>query len=242
MTKNVTIGLIAMAAASVLAFSATAQQPQRPAQPAQQPAQQQPAAAPQQPPAAVKVPLKAAPYQPDWIKVCDEDPVAKKTVCYTTRDFVAENNQPVMGLALYQVKDDPRRFARILVPLTFMIPPGVRLSTEGLNPVAGRFQICSQEGCFVEVELNDAAMNLIKKGKVMRLDMQNQFAQEVNFEIPLDGFSKMYDSAGLDPATLQKMREDAIRQQQQGAAQPGSDELRRRGEELMRQRQGAQPQ
>lgn len=235
MMKNVTIGLIAVAA-SVMAWGASAQQ-QRPAQPQQQPA----AAAPQQPPAAVKVPLKAAPYQPDWIKVCDEDPVAKKTVCYTTRDFVAENNQPVMGLALYQVKDDPRRFARILVPLTFMIPPGVRLSTEGLNPIAGRFQICSQEGCFVEVELNEAAINLIKKGKVLRLDMQNQFAQEVNFEVPLDGFTKMYDSAGLDPATLQKMREDAVRQQQ-GAAQPGSDELRRRGEELMRQRQGAQPQ
>lgn len=233
MMKNVTIGLIA-AAASVIAWGASAQQ-QRPAQP------QQPAAAAPQPPAAVKVPLKAAPYQPDWIKVCDEDPVAKKTVCYTTRDFVAENNQPVMGLALYQVKDDPRRFARILVPLTFMIPPGVRLSTEGLNPIAGRFQICSQEGCFVEVELNEAAVNLIKKGKVLRLDMQNQFAQEVNFEVPLDGFSKMYDSAGLDPATLQKMREDAARAQQ-GAAQPGSDELRRRGEELMRQRQGAQPQ
>ncbi|MGL5446163.1 MAG: invasion associated locus B family protein [Rhabdaerophilum sp.] len=236
MTKNVTIGLIAVAAAAVFAFGASAQQ--RPAQPAQQ---QPAAAAPQQPPAAVKVPLKAAPYQPDWIKVCDEDPVAKKTVCYTTRDFVAENNQPVMGLAVYQVKDDPRRFARILVPLTFMIPPGVRLSTEGLNPIAGRFQICSQEGCFVEIELNDAAVNLIKRGKVMRLDMQNQFAQEVNFEVPLDGFSKMYDSAGLDPATLQKMREDAARAQQ-GAAQPGSDDLRRRGEELMRQRQGAQPQ
>lgn len=234
MMKNVTIGLIA-AAASVIAWSASAQQ-QRPAQP-QQPA----AAAPQQPPAAVKVPLKAAPYQPDWIKVCDDDPVAKKTVCYTTRDFVAENNQPVMGLALYQVKDDPRRFARILVPLTFMIPPGVRLSTDGLNPIAGRFQICSQEGCFVEVELNEAAINVIKKAKVLRLDMQNQFAQEVNFEVPLEGFPKMYDSAGLDPATLQKMREDAARAQQ-GAAQPGSDELRRRGEELMRQRQGTQPQ
>lgn len=235
MKKNVTIGLIAAVAASAFALGASAQQ--RPAQPAQQ---QPAAAAPQQPPAAVKVPLKAAPYQPDWIKVCDEDPVAKKTVCYTTRDFVAENNQPVMGLAIYQVKDDPRRFARILVPLTFMIPPGVRLSTEGLNPVSGRFQICSQEGCFVEIELNDAAVNLVKKGKVLRLDMQNQFAQEVNFEVPLDGFSKMYDSAGLDPATLQKMREDAARQQQ-GAQQPGSDDLRKRGEELMRQRQGAQP-
>ena len=80
----------------------------------------------------------------------------------------------------------------------------------------------------------------LKKGKVMRLDMQNQFAQEVNFEIPLDGFTKMYDSAGLDPATLQKMREDAARAQQ-GAAQPGSDELRRRGEELMRQLEPKDP-
>jgi invasion protein IalB len=219
-------------------FSAQAQG-QRPAQPAPPPAP----AAPPQAPAAVKVPLKASPGQPDWVKVCDEDPAAKRTVCLTSREFVAENNQPVMGIAIYQVKDDPRRFARLVVPLTFMIPPGVRLSTEGLNPIAGRFQLCSQEGCYIEVELNEAAINAIKKGSKLRIDMQNQVQQEVNFELPLAGFARIYDSAGLDRAAIQKLQEEEIRRQQQGGAAPapGVDDLKRRGEEMVRQRQG-QPQ
>lgn len=219
-------------------FSAQAQG-QRPAQPAPPPAP----AAPPQAPAAVKVPLKASPGQPDWVKVCDEDPAAKRTVCLTSREFVAENNQPVMGIAVYQVKDDPRRFARLVVPLTFMIPPGARLSTEGLNPIAGRFQLCSQEGCYIEVELNEAAINAIKKGSKLRIDMQNQVQQEVNFELPLAGFARIYDSAGLDRAAIQKLQEEEVRRQQQGGAAPapGVDDLKRRGEEMVRQRQG-QPQ
>jgi invasion protein IalB len=227
---------LALALGFGLASFGAQAQAQRPAQPA--------APAAPQAPAAVKVPLKASPGQADWVKVCDEDPAAKKTVCLTSREFVAENNQPVMGLAIYQVKDDPRRFARLVVPLTFMIPPGVRLSTEGLNPIAGRFQLCSQEGCYVEVELNEAAINAIKKGNNLRIDMQNQVQQEVNFELPLAGFAKIYDSAGLDRAAIQKMQEEEIRRQQQGAAPapaPGADDLKRRGEEMVRQRQG-QPQ
>jgi invasion protein IalB len=233
--------LAAIALLSFGSFGASAQQnPQRPAQP-QRPAAQ-PAPAQPQAPTAVKVALKPAPDQQEWIKICGEDPSAgNKTVCFTTRDFVAENNQPVMGVAIFAEKDGSNRFARILVPLTFMIQPGIRISTEGLNPIAGRFQICIPQGCFVQADLNDAAINALKRGQIMRIDMQNQLQQEVNFEVPLAGFSKAYDSAGIDQATLQRMQEEAVRQQQQQqqGQQPGSDDLRRRGEELLRQRQGA---
>lgn len=234
-TRN-SIGFGALALAAI-AFAAPvlAQQTQRPAQPAQRPA-----AAPATP-QGVKVPLKASPEQQDWVKVCGEDPSIQKTICYTTRDFVAENNQPVMAVAVYAVKDEARRFVRILVPLTFMIPPGIRMSVEGLAPVAARFQICLPQGCFVEGDLNDAAINQIKKAGTLRIDMQNQVGQEVNFELPLGNFGKVYDSAGVDQATLQKMAEEAARQQQQGANPANADALRRQGEELARQRQGGAP-
>ena len=218
-SKSVTFGALALAVA-MLAMPASAQQ--RP----NQPPAPQPAAQP------VKVPLKPAPEQQDWVKVCGDDPAIQKTICYTTRDFVAENNQPVMAIALYAVKDEARRFMRILVPLTFMIPPGIRLSVEGLAPISARFQICLPQGCFVEGEFNDAAINLVKKAKTLRIDMQNQVGQEVNFEIPLDNFAKVYDSAGVDQQTHGDLtRRRAVRQDDI------AHEIRRRGEELARQRQ-----
>lgn len=226
--------LAAMVVAGLASLPASAQAP-RPAQPA--PAQPAAPAAPAAPP-AVKVPLKAAPDQADWLKVCGLDPSVNKTICYTTRDFVAENNQPVMAVAVYSIKEEPRRFVRILVPLTFLIQPGIRFSAEGTQPVNARFQICLPQGCFVEGELNEATITGLKKATTLRIDMQNQIGQEVNFEVPLAGFAKAYDSAGIDQETLQRMQQQGA-QPQQAPAGGNSDDLKRRGEELLRQRQQA---
>ncbi|WP_284176983.1 invasion associated locus B family protein [Rhabdaerophilum sp. SD176] len=226
--------LAAMALAGLASLPASAQAP-RPAQPA--PAQPAAPAAPAAPP-AVKVPLKAAPDQADWLKVCGLDPSVNKTICYTTRDFVAENNQPVMAVAVYSIKEEPRRFVRILVPLTFLIQPGIRFSAEGTQPVNARFQICLPQGCFVEGELNEATITGLKKATTLRIDMQNQIGQEVNFEVPLAGFAKAYDSAGIDQETLQRMQQQGA-QPQQAPAGGNADDLKRRGEELLRQRQQA---
>ena len=207
---------------------------------AQAPKAGQPAAAAPAPAAAtgIRVPLKPAQDQGEWLKVCGEDPAVKKSVCYTTRDFVAENNQPVMAIAFYSVKEDNRRFVRILVPLTFMIQPGIRFSVEGASPLNAKFQICLQQGCFVEGELNDALIAALKKGNLLKIDMQNQIGQEVNFEIPLAGFGKAYDSAGIDQETLAKMQQQAVQGgAQPGAAPAGADDLKKKGEELMKQRQ-----
>lgn len=191
-------------------------------------------------PQGIKVPLKAAPEQNDWLKVCDEDPTIKKVLCYTTRDFVAENNQPVMAVAIYAVKDDTRRFARLLVPLTFLIPPGIRMSAEGMTPVNAKFQICLPQGCFVEGELNEASITTLKKGATLRIDMQNQLGQEVNFEVPLAGFAKAYDSAGISQEQLIKMQQGE-QPQQGGAPAAGADDLKKKGEELLKQRQQTPP-
>lgn len=230
MTKTVcAAGLVGLALSGLAGLPAFAQSG-KPAQP--------PAAAPAPAaPAGIKVPLKAAPEQSDWLKVCGEDPSIKKTICYTTRDFVAENNQPVMAVAVYTVKEDTRRFVRFLVPLTFLIQPGIRFSAEGTQPVNAKFQICLQQGCFVEGELNDAAIGTLKKAATLRIDMQNQLGQEVNFEVPLAGFAKAYDSAGIDQETLQKMQQQGA--QQGGAPAPGSDDLKKRAEEMLKQRQQA---
>lgn len=211
--------------------------PPQPSAPAAAPAPAAPTA-----PTGVKVVLKGAPDQNDWLKVCGDDPAIKKTVCYTTRDFVAENNQPVMALAFYTVKDDTRRFARFLVPLTFMIPPGIRFFPEGLAPVSARFQICLPQGCFVEAEMTDAIINALKKSNTLRIDMQNQIGQEVNFEVQMTGFGKVFDGPGIDQETLQKMQQEAQRGPAPGGAPPANaEELKKRAEDALKQRQQNAP-
>ncbi len=89
-------------------------QGQRP--PAQQPAAQQPAAG------SAVVALKGDPNQQEWTKVCGKDPATQRETCYTTRDFVAENDTPVLAVAVYETKGEGNRVdrqVRYLLPLTF---------------------------------------------------------------------------------------------------------------------------
>jgi invasion protein IalB len=215
--------------ASLMASSAQAQQAQ-PRPPAGQPAKPAPAAAApaQQAGGVAVVPLKVDPNQADWTKVCGRDPESQRETCYTTRDFVAENNAPVLAVAVYEskVNNKAERQVRYLLPLTFLLTPGVRSSVDGAPPVAGRYTICVQNGCFAEFIASDAVFAKFKTGKVLTIQVQNQAARELSFTMPLDGFGKAFDGAPIDPRVLEEQQKKL------------QEELQRRSDEMRRQIQG----
>jgi invasion protein IalB len=202
---------------------------QRPQQPAQQPAQQQPAQ--QQPTGPTVVNLQTDPNQPNWVKVCGRDQGNNKEVCYTTRDFVAENNTPVLAVAVYDTKGEPQKTIRLLMPLTFLLPPGVRMGVDQGQMIPGRFEICFPNGCFVQANVQEAFITAMKRGTNLTIQAQNQGAREVNFVLPLKDFAKGFDGPPIDPAklaeeqqrlqkALEEQAEQLRRQQRDGAAQP----------------------
>jgi invasion protein IalB len=232
--------LAAIMSAAVAALPALAQQAQQP-RPPQGQAQQRPAA-PQQPagqqPAgggAAVVALKADPNQANWTKVCGRDPATQRDTCYVTRDFVAENDQPVLAVAVYETKGEGNkvdRQVRYLLPLTFLLQPGVRSSIDGGQPIPGRYTICVQNGCFAEFVANDAQFKALRGAKTLTIQVQNQAAREVSFQMPLDGFAAGFDGAPIDPRVLEEQQKKL------------QEELQRRSEEMRRQMQqggGAAP-
>lgn len=227
------LGLVlstAIGFAPVAAFAqAPAQRPAptRPAAPA--PAQQP--AAPAQPGAAAAagptvVQVKPEPSQTSWTKVCGKDQGANKEICYTTRDFVSDQGQPVLAVAVYDVKGDANKIVRFLMPLGLLLQPGIRFGVDNAQPTGGRYAICFPNGCFAEAQVKDDFINAMKKGTNLNVSVQNQGARELTFTIPLADFAKGFDGAAIDPKVL----EDQQKQLQ--------DELAKRQEEL-RQRLGA---
>jgi invasion protein IalB len=209
---------------TLMATSAMAQQTQpRPPAAQPRPAATQPAAEP-----SSVVPLKADPNQVEWTKVCGRDPESQNETCYTTRDFVAENNAPVLAVAVYEskVNNKPVRQVRYLLPLTFLLTPGVRSSVDGGQAVAGRYTICVQNGCFAEFLPTDAVFAKLKTGKVLTIQVQNQAARELSFTIPLDGFAKGFDGAPIDPRVLEEQQKKL------------QEELQRRSDEMRKQIEG----
>jgi invasion protein IalB len=224
------IGLAALMYLAAAAPGLAQQQPQprqqRPAQPAQ-PAQPQPQAQPQQaaPAAGTVVQVKAEPSQPDWTKVCGKDQAANTEVCYTTRDFVSDQGQPVLAVAVYDAKGpQSQKIVRFLMPLGLLLQPGVRFAVDQGQATPGRYAICFPNGCFAEAPgLKDDVVNQMKKGTTLNVSVQNQAMREVTFAVPLAGFGKAFDGPPVDPKVLAEQQEKL-----QAELQKRSEEMRQR--------------
>lgn len=235
------IALAATLASPMAAFAQQAQpQPQRPAGQAQpqrpaQPAQPAPAPAPAQPQSEtgpLVVQVRPEPTQTEWTKVCGRDPGNQREICYTTRDFVSDQGQPVLAVAVYDVKGDPQRIVRFLLPIGLLLPTGIRFGVDQGQPIAGRYEICFPNGCFAEARVNEAQLNAFKRGTNVNISVQNQAARELTFQVPLAGFGRAFDGPAIDPAELQRnqermqqemqRREDELRRRLQGEAAPAA--------------------
>ena len=190
----------------------TPRQQQRPAaQPAQPtpapapaPAQQQNAQGQAGATGPLLVQVKAEPTQAEWTKVCGKDPGNNAEICYTTRDFVSDQGQPVLAAAVYDVKGPQnQKVVRFLMPLGLLLKPGIRFAIDQTTPIPGAYTVCFPNGCFAETTgLKDETINAMKRGTNVNVSVQNQMGREVTFQVPLAGFGKGFDGTPIDPQVL----------------------------------------
>ncbi len=212
---------------------------QTPAPRPRQPAQQAPAQAPAGQPAPAQqgqqsqtgpllVQVKAEPSQADWTKVCGKDPAGNAEICYTTRDFVSDQGQPVLAAAVYDVKGaSSQKIVRFLMPLGLLLKPGIRFAVDAGSPAAGAYTICFPNGCFAEtVGLREETVTAMKRGTSINVSVQNQVGREVTFQVPLAGFGKAFDGAPIDPKLLEEQQKKL-----QEELEKRSEDLRRRLEQ-----------
>jgi len=188
-------------------------------------AQQAPAApTPQGPTKAELVAI-----EPEWTKVCANDPQTHKEVCYTARDFGTKADSPIMAFQLFDEKGSDEKLLRLLLPLGVQLKPGFRYALDGGAFESGGFDVCFPAGCFGETKLKRALVDSMKKGEKFAIVIKNQANAEVTLVVPLADFGKAYDGPPIDPKVLEerqkklqeelKKRADAERQQQRDGKQ-----------------------
>ncbi len=185
------------------------------------------------------VTVKSDPAQTEWTKVCGKDQGSGTDVCYTTRDFVSDQGQPVLAVAVYEMKNAAQkqeaRVVRYLLPLGLLLQPGIRFTVDGQQGTAGKFAVCFPNGCFAEAGgVGPELINAMKKGTTLNVSVQNQTQREVTFAVPIAGFGKAFDGPAIDPkvleeqqkklqAELEKRSEDMRKKlEQQGSAAPAA--------------------
>lgn len=216
-----------------------------PAPAAPAPAPAAPAAAPQggmaqQQTGPQTVNVKSEPSQAEWTKVCGKDQGSNTEVCYTTRDFVSDQGQPVLAVAVYDMKNAQQnvRVVRYLLPLGLLLSPGIRFTVDGQQGTPGKFAVCFPNGCFAEAGgVSNDLIAAMKKGTTLNVSVQNQTQREVTFAVPLAGFGKAFDGPAIDPKVLEEqqkklqaelekrsedMRKNLEKQNAAGAAAPAA--------------------
>ena len=219
-SKTKLFGAAVVAGTIALAGSAFAQAQKPAAKPAApaQPAQSQPQGGPggQAPQGPMVVDLQSA--QADWTKVCGKDQSAGKEVCYTTRDFGTQADQPpVLAVAVYDVKGEEQKIVRFLMPIGLMLRPGFRFTVDKGATIEGSYEICFPNGCFAEAKVKQATIDTLKKGTALNVQVRNGVGAEVAFKVPLDGFGKAYDGPAIDPKVLEEQQKKLQEQLQKKA-------------------------
>lgn len=157
------------------------------------------------------VTVKSEPSQAEWTKVCGKDGGSGTDICYTTRDFVSDQGQPVLAVAVYEMRNPATkqevRVVRYLLPLGLLLQPGIRFTVDGQQGTAGKFAVCFPNGCFAEAGgVDSAVVAAMKKGTTLSVSVQNQTQREVTFAVPLAGFGKAFDGPAMDPKVLEEQQ------------------------------------
>ena len=218
--KNHLLAGFAAAALMLPTFGALAQE--TPADPAEQAPAADAAAAP----AANSAPSN------NWLKVCDPLEDGKKACIM--RQVVVANNQ---FLGSFLLRDDPGQESRLLavaaVPLGVLLPFGLTWQIDGGKPIRVPFMLCDPQSCATQLVINEAYVNSLKKGGVLKLTAKNRQNKDLVIEINLAGFTAVYD--GEAAMTFEQFN-------QQSSGQSALEkQLQDRAEELRRQLDGGTP-
>jgi invasion protein IalB len=168
----------------------------------------------------------------NWLKVCDPLDDGKKACIM--RQVVVANDQ---FLGSFLLRDDPGQESRLLavaaVPLGVLLPFGLTWQIDGGKPIRVPFMLCDPQSCATQLVINEAYVNSLKKGGVLKLTAKNRRNEDLVVEINLAGFTAVYDSES-------SMTFDQFNQGATGA-NALEQQLQDRAEELRRQLGGDAP-
>jgi invasion protein IalB len=131
-----------------------------------------------------------------WSIICDRPAGASADQCALMQNVIADD-RPEVGLSVVVLKtaDRKARILRILAPLGVLLKDGMELYVDTNNIGRAYFTRCFSEGCYVEVEIDDELMRILRAGKAAVFALRESADQDrVGIPIELTGFGEGYDA------------------------------------------------
>ncbi|AYC99905.1 invasion associated locus B family protein [Neorhizobium sp. NCHU2750] len=131
-----------------------------------------------------------------WSVICDKPAGANAEQCALMQNVIAED-RPEVGLSVVVLKtaDRKARILRILAPLGVLLKDGMELYVDNNNIGRAYFTRCFSEGCYVEVDIDDELMRILRAGKNAVFALRESSDQDrVGIPVELNGFGEGYDA------------------------------------------------
>lgn len=131
-----------------------------------------------------------------WSILCDKPAGSSVEQCAMMQNVIADD-RPEVGLSVVVLKtvDRKARILRILAPLGVLLKDGMDLFVDGNNIGRAYFTRCFSEGCYVEVEIDDELLKILRAGRNAVFALREAVDQDrVGIPIELNGFAQGYDA------------------------------------------------
>ncbi|MFZ5676410.1 MAG: invasion associated locus B family protein [Pseudomonadota bacterium] len=124
-----------------------------------------------------------------WRKQCGGP---NKDVCFLEQQVVANGRVVMVGSFGYKSQTEP--VGVITVPLNIRLKAGLALKVDDKKEFLAQFDICSRQGCRVEVPLSAALTQDLRSGKFLNVGWRDANSKKQILRFNLDGFAAMWDS------------------------------------------------
>lgn len=100
----------------------------------------------------------------------------------------------VVAVSIAYAPSADRHLVVIIVPLGVSIPKGVTIQTDSYTSPAMRYRMCSRDGCFVQMVVDNSVIeSLAKSGPDAKLNIAGDDGKTYGLPLSLKGFSEAHD-------------------------------------------------
>lgn len=108
------------------------------------------------------------------------------------KQTVKESGQRLIELAIGYSEDEGNARGVAILPLGILLQPGVLMQVDEETPFRFSVRHCDAGGCFAYLNMNEAVIETLKKGKKANIIMAVEGGKKVNIVLPLNGFTKKW--------------------------------------------------
>lgn len=169
-----------------------------------------------------------------WVKLCEEVPISKdvkKNVCITHHERLdPASGMPIVSAAIRVIEGQEKQRFMVTVPLGMALPAGMLAKFDQKEEaVPLKYSFCLPNGCTAETEATEEMLNNMFAGKMLIVAAINALGEQINFQVPLNGFKSTYEGKPVDTAKfanarkalLMSIREKAIERMKAEEAKKG---------------------